>query len=164
MPSWTIDPTSRRSSIARGCVKLLPVLAATIAVTWAGTAHSDDARIRLSVVVSGVTNARGHIRLAVCTRATFLGAHCPYVASAPARIGAVTLRVDGVAPGEYAVQAFHDEDDVGKIKLSLLGIPEEGFGFSNNAPILIGPPRFSDAAFRLDPGDAQLSLRLRHFD
>jgi uncharacterized protein (DUF2141 family) len=140
---------------------LLALLAPIVA---SGNGHADQACVTLSVTVSAVTNVHGHIRLAVCTRQTFLGVNCPYVASAPARIGSVTLRVEGVVPGEYAVQAFHDEDDSGHVRRSLLGIPEEGVGFSNDPPLLIGAPHFADAAFRLPPGGAQVSLRLRHFD
>jgi uncharacterized protein (DUF2141 family) len=133
-------------------------------VALAGPVRADAARTTLLVTVSEITNSHGHVRLALCTRQTFLGSHCPYVASAPARIGSVRLSIQGVPPGEYAVQAFHDEDDSGRIRLSLFGIPEEGFGFSNDPAIRIGAPRFSDASFRLAPGGAQISLRLRHFE
>jgi uncharacterized protein (DUF2141 family) len=140
------------------------LLGALTATACPGAARADAEKTTLYVTVSNVTNAQGHIRLAVCTRNTFLGKNCPYVVSAPARIGSVTLRVEGVEPGVYAVQAFHDEDDSGDIRLSLLGIPEEGVGFSNDAPIRIGAPSFSRAAFQLVPGSAQVSFRLVHFD
>ena len=128
------------------------------------TLRADMAGATLYVTVADVRNNRGHIRLAVCTRQTFLGTSCPYRASAPARNGSVKLCVENVAPGIYAVQAFHDEDDSGHIKLSLLGIPEEGVGFSNDAPIRIGAPQFSDAAFQLTPRGGQVALRLQHFE
>lgn len=142
----------------------LPLLAALAPVALSGAVRADAAQTTMYVTISNVTNSHGHIRLAVCTRQTFLGVNCPYVASVQARIGSVTLRVEGIVPGEYAVQAFHDEDDSGRIKLSLLGIPEEGVGFSNDPSILIGAPHFSDASFQLTPDRTQVSLRLRHFD
>jgi uncharacterized protein (DUF2141 family) len=142
----------------------LSLLAALTPIALGTAARADVAHTTMYVTISNVTNGHGHIRLAVCTRQTFLGVNCPYVASAEAKIGSVTLRVDGVEPGEYAVQAFHDEDDSGCVRRSLLGIPEEGVGFSNDPPLLIRAPRFSEASFRLTPDGAQVSLRLRHFD
>jgi hypothetical protein len=41
----------------------------------------------------------------------------------------------------------HGENSNGKLDTNLLGIPTEGYGFSNNATALIGTPSFSDASF-----------------
>ena len=38
--------------------------------------------------------------------------------------------VPNVPPGTYAAQAFHDEDDNGKLDRTLLGLPKEAMGFS----------------------------------
>lgn len=140
----------------------LATILASLAVP--ATLSADMAGATLYITIADVRNDRGHIRLAVCTRQTFLGTSCPYVANAPAQLGSVKLSVENVAPGIYAVQAFHDEDDSGHIKLSFLGIPTEGVGFSNDAPIWIGAPQFSDAAFQLTPRGGQLVLRLQHFE
>jgi uncharacterized protein (DUF2141 family) len=143
---------------------LFLLIAGLVPVSRPTAAHAESAGTTLYVTVSNVRNSHGHIRLAICTRQTFLGADCPFHASAPAQIGSVTVCVEGVTPGVYAVQAFHDEDDSGRVKLSLLGIPEEGVGFSNVASMGFGAPRFSDAAFQLMPDGGQVSLRLLHFD
>src|SRR5215470_4023791 len=39
----------------------------------------------------------------------------------------------GIAPGTYAVSAFHDENSNGKLDTNFLGIPREGVGASNDA-------------------------------
>ena len=52
-----------------------------------------------------------------------------------------------LAPSLYAVTLFHDENTNGKLDTKTFGIPKEGFGFSNNPKIRIGPPRFKDTAF-----------------
>ena len=153
-PAWPGIPVAVALSLATILVSL----------AYPPTLLADMAGATLDITVADVRNDRGHIRLAVCTRQTFLGTNCPYIASAPAQTGSVKLSVENVAPGIYAIQAFHDEDDSGHIKLSLLGIPEEGVGFSKDAPIRIGAPRFSDAAFQLTPSGGQLVLRLRHFE
>jgi len=154
-------------STAKGPASLMAFLSLAAALgagSWPAAAHADSAGGTLQVMVSNVRNSRGHIRLAVCTRETFLHADCPFHGSAPAQVGSVTVKVRGVPPGICAVQAFHDESDRGQIRLSLLGMPEEGVGFSRDAPIGFAGPRFADAAFQLPPAGGKVSLRLRHFD
>lgn len=116
----------------------------------------------LDVVVAGVRNAQGAVRVAICSEAQFLQPVCPHVGAVPARPGEVTVRIDNVPPGVWAAQAFHDEDGDGKIGTNLLGIPTEGLGFSNDARLLFGPPRFGDAAFQLAPAGGRIRFSLRY--
>lgn len=60
----------------------------------------------------------------------------------------ITLVFDDVAVGNYAISVFHDEDSDGELDVgSFLGIPEEGFGFSNNPAIGFSQPDFNDCKF-----------------
>jgi len=59
-----------------------------------------------------------------------------------------TIVVEDLAEGEYAVQLVHDENNNGKFDTNFVGIPKEGYGFSNNGG-RFGPPRFEKALFRL---------------
>ena len=144
---------------------VLVSLAVALAIsTWHVTACAEGNGNMLQVTVGNVQNSRGHIRLDVCTRQTFLHDSCPFHASAPARVGTVTITLQGLPLGTYAVQAFHDESDSGQVKRSLLGIPEEGIGFSRDAPLHIRGPSFANASFQLLPSGGQVSLRLRHLN
>ena len=118
----------------------------------------------LTVKVEGVNGSMGHVLVAVCTEDQFLGAGCTSTGKVPAAPGAVTIVLTNVAPGVYAVQAFHDENDNMDIDRSLLGLPKEGMGFSNDAPMRYGPPQFADAAITIGAEDAATSLRMRYFD
>ena len=60
----------------------------------------------------------------------------------------VTLVFRGIQPGRYAVSLIHDENDNDKADTTL-GIPREGFGFSRNAKVRTGPPRFESVAFEV---------------
>lgn len=64
-----------------------------------------------------------------------------------------------LAPGEYAIKVMHDENDNGTLDTNFLGIPSEGYGFSNNGSSL-GPASYDDAKFTIN-GDAQLTIHLR---
>ena len=116
----------------------------------------------LEVVVTGVRNGEGDVRVAVCAQADFLKESCPYVAHVAARAGEVSLRLE-VPPGVWAAQAFHDENRNGIIDRNLFGIPKEGLGFSNDAPFRFGPPSFADAAFQLAAPGGRIRLSLRYF-
>jgi uncharacterized protein (DUF2141 family) len=115
----------------------------------------------VEVAVLGVPAAKGHVRVQLCTRDTFLRRVCPYRGEATAAAGATVVRFDAVAPGRYAVQAFHDETDQGVVHQNLLGIPRERIGFSNDAPLGLRGPRFEDAAFPVGTETTRVNLTLR---
>ena len=116
----------------------------------------------LTIEVRDVRNARGKVRVDICPEAQFLGDGCTYAGDAPARAGVTTVIVRGVPPGRYAAQAFHDENGNGKVDRALFGIPKEGVGFSNDAPIRMAPPKFAEAAFDLDGRPRTIGLRMRY--
>lgn len=67
----------------------------------------------------------------------------------------------GLATGDYAVAAIHDENGNGRLDKRLV-ILREGFGFSRNPPIRFGPPAFADARFGLTPGSASQTIRMKY--
>jgi uncharacterized protein (DUF2141 family) len=50
----------------------------------------------------------------------------------------------------------------GKLDTNRLGIPTEGYGFSNNARNLFGPPSFAAASFPYDGRTLDLTISLRY--
>jgi uncharacterized protein (DUF2141 family) len=64
-------------------------------------------------------------------------------------------------PGRYALMVFHDLNTDAVLNTSLVGMPKEPYGFSNDARGLFGPPRWSAASFQLNEGDTTVSVRLR---
>ncbi|HEV7353129.1 MAG TPA: DUF2141 domain-containing protein [Brevundimonas sp.] len=76
--------------------------------------------------------------------------------------GAVTQTVFAdLPPGRYAIAAYHDADDDGRLTTWAMGLPREAYGFSNNARGRFGPPSFESAAFTLGAGGARQTLTLR---
>lgn len=70
--------------------------------------------------------------------------------------------MDGIPPGRYAIQAYHDEDGNGRVRRGLFGIPAEAIGFSRHAPVRLGAHRFEDAAIEITEPSTTTRLRLRH--
>jgi uncharacterized protein (DUF2141 family) len=130
--------------------------AALVIAMGAGPVHA----ALVEVHVTGVARPRGHVRVELCTRHTFLTEDCPYGAAAPARVGETLVQIEA-PPGEYAVQAFHDESDAGHVHQNLLGIPHERIGFSNDAPLGLMGPSFKSAAIIVREQVSRITLRLR---
>lgn len=106
----------------------------------------------LTVIIQDVDNAKGSVVAAVYDSATsFLK---PPLAKArlkaAAVAGSVSFVVHDLPAGEYAVTTFHDENNSGQLAANALGVPTEGYGFSNDAQGVAGPPKFAQAAFDFD--------------
>lgn len=63
---------------------------------------------------------------------------------------------------EYAVVIFHDENNNGELDTNSLGIPKEGYAFSNNATGMFGPPSFDKASFQCTSGMCSQVLELNY--
>jgi len=62
----------------------------------------------------------------------------------------VVCTFKGVPLGTYAIAIFHDTNSNGLLDKNFLGIPKEGYAFSNNLFGALGlPPSFKDASFKL---------------
>jgi uncharacterized protein (DUF2141 family) len=120
--------------------------------------------IRLEVSVVGLRNHSGQVRLCL-TRDPDYFPDCKndrkgLNLSAPAG-AAASLAFEELAPGDYALAVFHDENGNSKLD-TFAAIPREGFGFSRNPPIRFGPPRFGEVRFAARPGTARQTVRLRY--
>jgi uncharacterized protein (DUF2141 family) len=140
--------------LALGLFALLQVAAAPVAPI-------DPPGRTIEVAVMGVKTDAGHVKVDVCTQATFLK-DCPWSGRARAHAGTVIVEIHGVPPGRYAIQAFHDANDNGECDQGLFGIPREAIGFSNDAMRGLSRPRFDRAAFDFTGAPLRLVLHLRH--
>lgn len=59
------------------------------------------------------------------------------------------VRIEDLPAGTYALSYFHDENKNEKLDMKSWGPPAEGYGFSNNARGMFGPPKFKDQLFEL---------------
>ena len=73
----------------------------------------------------------------------------------------VSCAFDSLAPGTYAVKVFHDVNENRKLDTNWIGWPKEPYGFSNDAPVNMGPPPFKLAAIEVKDGDQTARVRLR---
>lgn len=69
---------------------------------------------------------------------------------------------EDIPPGRYAMAVVHDENMNGKLDTNWLGVPTEGYGFSNNAKALLSAPSFSAASFRYDGRNINMTMKLNY--
>lgn len=69
---------------------------------------------------------------------------------------------EDIPPGTYALAVVHDENFNGKLDTNFLGIPTEGYGFSNDATAALGAPSFSAASFTYDGQNLDLTIGLNY--
>lgn len=69
---------------------------------------------------------------------------------------------EDIPPGTYAMAVVHDENMNGKLDADWIGIPTEGYGFSNNASVSLGAPSFSAASFEYDGRSIDMTLMLHY--
>lgn len=72
------------------------------------------------------------------------------------------IRFTGVTPGRYAIALLHDENDNGKADRALGMMPKEGYGFSRDAKVRMGPPKFEEAAIEIGSSSVSQSIRMRY--
>ena len=129
---------------------LSKLLTATTAVCMVlvGTAQAAE----LIVNVRHARSTQGVIALAVYDSETGFLMDDAAIASAKVMpmTDATPVVFKDLPPGTYAVAAFHDENESGEFDTNFLGIPKEGYGFSNGAKAFLGPPAFQDAAIALE--------------
>ena len=69
----------------------------------------------------------------------------------PIEQGRAVCEFKDVPAGTYAVIVLHDENLNKKMDKNFLGIPQEGWGVSNNVRPALSAPRFQDATFTVKP-------------
>jgi len=130
-----------------------PVLC-SILLALCAYAAAATVEVRVSAV-----GPKGKVNVAVCDRARFLK-DCAYSASVAAQPGTTTVTVPNVPPGTWAVLAYQDENDNGKLDRNLIGIPSENYGFSRDAAGRFGPPKFDEAAIEVGDETTVAAIKL----
>tara|TARA_Y100001968_G_C19272129_1_gene674790 strand:- start:393 stop:866 length:474 start_codon:yes stop_codon:yes gene_type:complete len=119
----------------------------------------DEGQFGLQIEVSGFEDLDGNLAIAVFDneeefdsgQSAYLDTVLPVVAYE------MSVYIESVDPGFYAVSVFHDADQSGDITLGgfLNLVPQEGFGFSNNPDIGMSQPNYGDCDFEFS-GDQLL--------
>jgi uncharacterized protein (DUF2141 family) len=141
---------------------LFAAITLTTAIFAAGTSAARAET--LVITVRNIHSSDGDIHVALYnSKETFLADGGTLVSQAQAaRQGEISFTFADLAPGTYAAAAYHDENRSGDFDTNFLGMPREGYGFSNGAKAGLGPPDFADASVPLSTITAQTNLELNY--
>ena len=116
----------------------------------------------LTVVLQDVRAQTGLIKVAlVDSQAGWDGKAAPVQATgAPPSGEQATFVFKDLKPGTYAVLITHDENGNGQLDTNMMGMPVEGYGFSNN-PRVMRKPTWDETRFEVGAENLAINVELR---
>ncbi len=150
----------------RNIILVLMVLALSISTLYSQDVLDDikDAG-NLTVTVSGFKNDKGQLRIALFNSEETYSDKGepikPFINSyATIKDKKATWVFENIPLGEYAIKCYHDENGNNKMDKNFLGIPEESYGFSNNAKGSLGMPDYEKAKFIFNTEMENIEIRV----
>lgn len=134
------------------------------AISINGVCQKGDSRLEIDI--TNLRNSKGQLLVSLFNSASGF----PDDPKKAYRITRITLtsrsaiaRFDDLPSGTYAIAILHDENNDQEMNKNFLGIPREGYGFSNNAQGVFGPPTWPKAGFAFLEGQKlKTTIRTRY--
>jgi uncharacterized protein (DUF2141 family) len=125
---------------------------------FAAAVHAGE----LTVTITDIRESQGSLMVAVVNSdAAWNNQSKPVAAQKVAATkGEMVLKFADLPAGKYAVQVMHDENGNNQLDANFLGIPSEGYGFSNN-PNVMRRAHFDEATFEVGADKTAITIRLR---
>jgi uncharacterized protein (DUF2141 family) len=75
----------------------------------------------------------------------------------------IVFTVDSISCGSRAISVLDDENENHSMDYNVIGIPKEGWGFSNNPSFLrLKEPPFEECAFNLSNGTEEVPINMNY--
>ena len=102
---------------------------------------------QLTVTISDVEQGKGHLMIGLYASETeFNRGKASFHTKVKAERGQEVAIFEQLPDGEYAIKMYQDENGNNKMDFNMMGIPKEGYGFSNNVG-MFGSPSYKEAKF-----------------
>jgi uncharacterized protein (DUF2141 family) len=145
---------------------LVPAAALVAAPAFAqGDCTGTPSAVRFYVNVENVRSSRGLIAVTLYpdeSRRFLARRGSLYVGRVPARAGTTRVCIHLPSTGTWVFGVYHDEDGSRTINRNSIGLPREGFGFSNNPRTLFSVPSFRSVRLAVPRSNMQTTIRLRY--
>jgi uncharacterized protein (DUF2141 family) len=152
-----------RFPVLAGLVAAGLALATSPVVAAQGEGCVGDAATTIKVTVEKVRSSKGLITAVLYddNPKTFLknGARLDRI-RVEASEGRTELCLNAPAAGRYAVALYHDENGNKEFDTDFLGIPTEGYGFSQNPGFRFGKPDVEETVFAIESDPVALSISM----
>lgn len=124
-----------------------------------------DAGVQLTVQVAGIRAAEGQVAITIYPDDPdrFLASGGKLARQRVTAVAPVTEACFNLpAAGYYAIAIYHDANANRDFDRTLLGFPDEGFGFSNDPETTIGLPSFKEVRFSVKAGANAIRIQTRY--
>ena len=126
------------SSLALAAINSLALIAVMIQ-----QAHAAD----LTVNISDINQGKGHVMVGLYSGPeAFNQSKTSFGSRVKADSEQEQVIFKDLPAGEYAIKIYQDENSNQKLDFNFIGIPKEGYGFSNNVG-RFGSPNYQEAKF-----------------
>lgn len=119
----------------------------------------------INVVVEGVKSSEGLIAVTLypdISRRFLIKNGSLQVGRVKAVAGTTRACITVPKPGTYVLAIYHDADSDQAFDRTGLGLPAEGYGFSNNPSTLAGLPRFSSVRLAIPRTGLNARIKLKY--
>ena len=108
----------------------------------------------LTVNVSDVEKGKGHLMIALYkSEEDYKSGKASFHTKVAALNDQEIAVFENLPDGEYAIKMYQDENNNNKMDFNMMGIPKEGYGFSNNVG-MFGAPKYKEAKFSVKESTA----------
>ena len=138
--------------------KTLIALALVLAAVWSPAAAT---AADLFVTITNLRNDEGFVDVTLYDHAKgwLDDAYAVGNLTLKAHAGSVRARFSHLKPGRYAIVTTHDENGNGRMDF-VLGLPAEGYAFSNDIRPFFSAPSFDRAAFDVGAADREIAIKM----
>lgn len=111
-----------------------------------------SAQNSLTVNISNITTKKGQIEIGLFNKEkNFLKNGAQFLKrKINVKGNKLNYTFENLPKGNYAIAVFHDENGNNKCDTNLIGIPVEGYGFSNNFKPKVSAPKFEQTKVYVD--------------
>lgn len=155
---------ARALALTAGMTAALAALGAASPAA-AQSCHGQPTGVRVSLTIQNVRSSAGQVAAVVFgdDAKRYLKPHGELeTIHDPATPGVTTLCFWLPKAGDYALFVYHDANGNNDIDTGLLGIPKEGYAFSNNVRPKLSAPSFKSTHFTAGPGETSLTVMLHY--
>lgn len=141
---------------------MYPLLFSFLLLFYTVTPKEESA---IRIKITGLRNQKGHVLI------NLFNGQNGYPDNAANAFRKARVEINGseasvkftdLPAGKYAFAVLHDENDDGVMNKTGVGIPKEGYGFSNNVTGAFGPPSWKRAGFSHNKNETIQTVRIRY--
>jgi len=120
-------------------------------------AQKMDTNQTIELNVTDIKQIKGQLLISLHNKDGFPDQEKKSVLNTKVKVNNANMKITLKVPksGFYAISLVHDENENNQLDKNYLGIPKEGYGFSNNPSARFGAPSFKESQFEVKDNEVK---------